>query len=443
MKISAKVLAFLALTTIVMGGTAAPARAFDGREGDKVIIAAGETVNDDLYVGGGEIVIDGTVNGDVIAFGGAITVNGAINGDLIAAGQTIVVNGAVSDDARIAGSVLFLGEKAKIGSDLIGAGYSLEARQGSVVGQDVVFAGGQVLLAGKVARNLQTAAGGLELRGAVGGDVKAEVGETEGGAPMSFPVQSTVPVPLVKPGLTVDPSARIGGSLEYTQNKELTFPSGIVEGKITRITPPEAPAKSAKRAPLQQIGEWGLGMLRGMVTLILVGLLLGWLFPNFMKTTNELLQNKPWPSLGWGAVTYAVFFFAILIVILVMATGGIVFSALTLTGLSGAVIWLGILVIFAGVLGFVLAASYLTKALVGSVIGKWILRRVKPNLAEHKFWPMAIGIIVLVFVIGLFKFPLIPLGFFGWLLNFAVILFGLGALWLWGRERFGKRESVP
>jgi hypothetical protein len=36
---------------------------------------------------------------------------------------------------------------------------------------------------------------------------------------------------------------------------------------------------------------------------------------------------------------------------------------------------------------------------------------------------------------------LLPLGFFGWLLNFAVVLFGLGALWLWGRERVSKQPA--
>jgi hypothetical protein len=47
-----------------------------------------------------------------------------------------------------------------------------------------------------------------------------------------------------------------------------------------------------------------------------------------------------------------------------------------------------------------------------------------------------------VAVIALFRFPLIP-GFLGALLNFAVILFGLGALWLWGRERIAHQPAAP
>jgi hypothetical protein len=54
---------------------------------------------------------------------------------------------------------------------------------------------------------------------------------------------------------------------------------------------------------------------------------------------------------------------------------------------------------------------------------------------------MVIGVIVTVAVIALFRFPLIP-GFLGGLLNFGVILFGLGALWLWGRERLTRRPAA-
>ena len=121
-----KVLSVVALLVLLTLTLVAPASAFDGREGDKVVIASDEVVNDDLYVGATEFVLDGTVNGDVIAFAQTVTINGTIKGDLMAAGQTVVVNGSVEDDLRIAGSVLVLGDEAKIGGDIVGAGASLE-----------------------------------------------------------------------------------------------------------------------------------------------------------------------------------------------------------------------------------------------------------------------------------------------------------------------------
>jgi cytoskeletal protein CcmA (bactofilin family) len=116
-----------------------------------VVIGSGEVIDDDLYVGATEFILEGTVNGDLIAFAQTVTINGTINGDLISAGQTLIVNGHVAGTIRMAGSVLFVGDQAYIGEDIVSAGYSLEVRKGSAIGKDLVFAGGQLLLAGNVA----------------------------------------------------------------------------------------------------------------------------------------------------------------------------------------------------------------------------------------------------------------------------------------------------
>lgn len=92
-------------------------------------------VDEDLYVGANQFVLDGTVNGDVIAAGQTITVNGKVAGNLIAAAQTVVINGSVTGDFAAAGAVLYFGEKAEVGGDMVGAGYSLELRNGSTIGR--------------------------------------------------------------------------------------------------------------------------------------------------------------------------------------------------------------------------------------------------------------------------------------------------------------------
>jgi F0F1-type ATP synthase assembly protein I/cytoskeletal protein CcmA (bactofilin family) len=449
MKRSAKLLGVFALMALLALTFAAPARAFDGRGGDTITIAANEVVNDDLYVGATVFTLDGTVKGDLTVGAQTVIINGTVEGDLNAAAQTIIINGTVKDDVRIAGYGLLLDSKSSVGDDLIAAGFSLETRAGSTVGGDLVFGGGQALLAGSVAGKAKVGTNGLALRGSVGGDMEAAVGEVgqENGPPPSLfmpPQQGVqIPIPLVASGLTLDPGAKIGGNLTYTQTKDLNLPAGVVIGKITRAMPNiENQVPEHISTPAERVSEWGLNLLRSMVTLILIGLTLGWLFPTFKSTAEAKLQSKPWPSLGWGVVVYAVFFFALLLIILIMVFGGIFFGALTLGGLSGAVIWLGLLAIFAGIIGFVLSASFITKILVGTIFGKWILKYISPSAAEHKIWPMITGIVVLVFIIGMLRFPLAPLGFFGWLLNFAVVLFGFGALWLWGREKFAKKPVV-
>jgi cytoskeletal protein CcmA (bactofilin family) len=112
------------LASLLSLAVATPAYAYEGRGGDKVVIGAAEVVNDDLFVGATEFVLDGTVNGDVVAAGQTITVNGSIRGNLVSAANTIVINGTVSGDVWAAGAVLYWGENAKVGGD-IGAGYSL------------------------------------------------------------------------------------------------------------------------------------------------------------------------------------------------------------------------------------------------------------------------------------------------------------------------------
>ena len=102
---------FAALTLLALAFVT-PARAFDSRSGDTIIIEKGEVIEDDLYVTAATIVLDGTVKGDLIAAGGTITVNGIVEGDLLAAGQAVIINGEVMDDARIAGAALQVGSGA-------------------------------------------------------------------------------------------------------------------------------------------------------------------------------------------------------------------------------------------------------------------------------------------------------------------------------------------
>lgn len=435
---------FILLAVLVLTFTT-PARAFDGRSGENVVIQSDEVINDDLYVTARTFVLDGTVNGDLIAMGQTITINGRVDGDVMAAAQTIIINGTVTGAVRMAGSVLLLDEEASVGGDIIAAGYSLEIRDGSGVGQDLIFAGGQLLLAGDVTRNVQASTGAFELRGAVGGNVDAEVGEARAGyagpPPVLFMPPSPVSVPTVAAGLTIAQSAMIEGNLEYTQSRELAVPAGVVAGQVTRKEPVTNTAAAPQETTGQRILNWGLNALRASITLILIGLFLLWLFPFFMQSLSLKLQSELWPSLGWGIAAYVIFFIVLLLNVAAIILGGLFFGVLTLGGLAGTIVWVGILALFALILGFVLVTSFVAKIVFGQVLGRWLLNRANSPLAEHRFWPMITGVIVTVAVIALFRFPLIP-GLVGGLLNFLVILFGLGALWLWGRERFGRQPAM-
>ena len=178
--------------------------------------------------------------------------------------------------------------------------------------------------------------------------------------------------------------------------------------------------------------------LRTLITLILIGLVLLLVFPGFMRGLATELMSRPWPSLGWGVVAYAGFFFIVLLTVFVMLLGAIVFGLLTLGGLSATMVWGGLLVLFALILGFVLATAFVAKIVFGMTIGQWLLSKAQSPLAEHRYWPMVIGVALTVVVIALLTFPLIP-GFLGGMLNFVIVLFGLGTIWLWLRPRLQKK----
>ncbi len=442
MKIAARIFSLFTLIAILTLAFATPVMAFDGRSGDNITIEADEVIDDDLYVTAENFTLEGTVNGDLIVFGQTITINGTVNGDVMAAGQSVVINGTVTGDARIAGAALQLGKSADLTEDLLAGGASLETKPGSKIDGELVFGTGQALLAGDVTGDVLAGTGALELRGEFGGDVTAEVGDAEQGtgpSPSMYMPNVSITIPSVAAGLTISDEAKIAGNLEYTQSKEIKLPAGVVDGKVTR-NEPVADNTYVKAPPTvaQKAVSWSLDLLRTMVTLILFGLLLGWLFPSFMSSLLNKLQSQPAASLGWGLVAYAAFFFVILLVVVVMILGGIIFGVLTLSGVSGTIVWVGILAIFELIVGFVLVTSFLTKILVAWLGGKWILNRFNPALAEHKVWPLVLGVVIIAL---LFALP-----FVGWLFSLIVIFLGLGALWIWGRDLWQARttpSSVP
>jgi cytoskeletal protein CcmA (bactofilin family) len=420
------------LITLLALSIATPALAFDGRSGESILIGAEEVIEDDLYIGATTFTLDGTVNGDVVAAGETVTINGTVNGDVIAAGSTVIINGKVSDDVRIAGAVLLIGKDAVIGGDVIAAGASLETKPQSKVGADVVFTGAQALLAGEVARNGKVACGGLDLQGSIGGDLYAAVGNPDEGdsapGPMFYTPNSPVSVPSVRTGLNIAPEAEIGGRLEYVSAEDLPLPPEAIGGPVVRLEPEEDMEETipAPPTPTESLLNGIFSALRSMVTLFLLGAALLWLFPAFMQNTANTLRGSALPAFGWGMVSWAAFFFALLVVITATIIGGIVFGALTLGGLSGTVIWVGIFTLFLLSLGFVLAVIFVAPLSVALTGGEVLLQKFKPEWAANRFGALGLGVVLLAILTTL---PWLG-GLFGMLFSLA----GLGALWLQGRS---------
>jgi cytoskeletal protein CcmA (bactofilin family) len=424
----------LAVLVLLVGlVTVSTAQAMETRSGDRVEIGADEVVDDDLYVTANEVVVDGTIRGDLIAFGSTISVEGTVEGDLIAAGQSVEIGGTVEDDARIAGQALLLGEGARVDDDLLAAGLSLENDPDSVVGGTLMYAGYQALLQGTVTEDVSVVANGLELGGEVGGNVDAEVDGEDGGPPaVVFAPQADMPT--VEAGLTLTDSATVGGNLTYESSAEAQIdPQARIEGEVTRS---ERPADEEEEETYT-FADAVVDNLRSFVALLLVGLLLIWVAPNWVRRRAGTVLDRPLASLAWGVLSLVAFVILGVVILFATLVLAIIFGLLSLGGLVAPIVVLGLLAEVILVLVFWISANYLAQIIVGFLAGVLLIEAVRPGRGSARVLPLVVGLILYVILRAI---PVL-----GLLVGLAVVLFGLGTLlnWIWTKLRRGRATSPP
>ena len=416
-----------ALLALVGLFAAAPARAADTRGGDQIVIGRDEVVADDLYLVGNSVTIDGTVKGDLVAFASQVTINGTVEGDVLAGGQAVVINGIVKDDVRAGGQAIVLGPSARVAGDLAVGGMSIENQAGSVVQGDLLVGAYQVLLAGQIGKSVRGGMDRMELRGAIGGNVDIATSGATGVSPIQFSPAAGTTIPTVRPNLTLADSARIGGKLIYQSSAEAAIsPAAQVAGGIAFNQ------LAAQTAQSQTIP--GLYLLQRLAGLLLVGLLLLWLTPAWVRRMAEGVEARPLPSLGWGLVAFVAFVAAVIAILIVAIALAIGFGYLTLGGLAGLVISVGLLSDAALVIGYIAFVGYIAVIVVAFMAGHWILQQAQPAWAERPLIPLALGLIAYVLLSA------IP--WLGTLISLLVTLLALGALWEWGRAVFHRMRPT-
>ena len=428
---AARLLVVAGLALLVGLITASTAWAVETRSGDTVVIGPDEVVDDDLYVTANNVVIDGTIRGDLVAFGQNITVDGTVEGDLIAAGRSVEIRGTVEDDARIAGLTLLLGEGAEVEDDLIAAGFSLQNMPDSAVGGTLLYAGYQALLQGTVDEDVSVAANGLELGGEVGGNVDAEVDGEDGGPPPFLFAQQAA-APAVGSGLTLTDSAVVGGDLTYESSTEARIdPQAQIEGEVIGEERP------AEEEDTYTFADAVFDHLRSFVALLLVGLILIWIAPNWVRRRAGTVLDRPVASLGWGVLGLVAFLtlgVAILLATLVLA---VILGLLTLGGLVALIVVLGLLAEVVLVLAFWISTNYLAQIVVSFLVGLLLVEAVRPGRGRGRVLPLVVGLILYVILRAI---PVL-----GFIVSLAVVLLGLGALfhWVWTKLRRSRVASPP
>lgn len=164
-------LAALGALALIVAGVGAAAAGGDVedklRTGDVVTIEAGEVVAHDLYVTGGDVVVNGTVEGDLVVASSLVTINGSVLGDLVAGTGQLFVNGVVVGDARVGAGVITV--RGTIGEDLLAGAGLIEVADGGEVGEDLIFGAGDVRVDGDVGGSVLGSASTYTNNGSVGG----------------------------------------------------------------------------------------------------------------------------------------------------------------------------------------------------------------------------------------------------------------------------------
>ncbi len=423
------------LTLALLLGLPGSAAATELRSGQTITIGQGEVIDDDLFLFGTTVVMNGTVNGNLFAMGSQVQVNGTVNGSLFVGAQSVVVNGSVGGSLYVGATGLTLGPRAAVARNAMTGVYSLTTEAGSRIQRDLHIGAYQAVLGGEVGRDVNLGGAALELNGKVGRDVKAEVSEPGAtGMPPSMFWGPEMP-PAIAPGLRVSKEASIGGKLEYVSPVEQTNaiqskPAGGISYIYKEAGKQE---REPQGGPVISLISWTLDRVREFATLFVLGLLALWRLPDLINGLIARAQAQPLPTTGWGLLVLIGGFFLAFVAAMLILMVTVLFGVITLGGLASTVLGVGF-----SALGFVFAifmllVSYGAKLVVAYLTGRLILAQFK--YAEHRIWTLAVGVLVLVLATSI---PIL-----GWLIGLIATLVGLGAMWLIWREQRPTRMLIP
>lgn len=340
-------------------------------EGD-VRVAAGETIEESLFISGETITIDGTIDGDLAAFGERIVLRGVIRGNVFTAGREVEIFGTIE------GSLFACGERVTIEGELkqsvYGAAETLTLHERGTVARDAFLVGDSVHADGRTERDLLSAAERVEIRGTVGRDALA-IGER----------------------LAIHDGASITGNLHYELGKG-DEPEIAPGARIGGETTSGELMHEEERKNRWLDGQTYLEFAVFLAAVFLAGMLLHRLLPDLFSAD---LESSPdfFRALGYGAVA------------LIGTPIALILCLITVVGIP------------IGVIGFFLylTSLFVSIIVVASLVGTSITATLGFE-PENTGFGMSLLVGLVVVLVGL------NLPFVGELLGLLVVVTGLGLL---------------
>lgn len=264
------------LLIVLVGGFAlgAKAHAFSHfRTGNNANVAVGETLDSTLFTAGKQVDIAGTVNGDVFCVGQDVLISGTVNGDVICGARDINISGHVTGNVRLAAQTIDISGIIDHNATAIGSTVNTETK--SRIGGDATLGVNNLNLSGSIGRDLLMGSSDANIIGSVGRDIKGNSSQ-----------------------LFLESSARIGGSIAYTSNQDLSKANGaVVKGTVTRTPSPEH-----RRAWNRLFLFTGAAALILALILLINALAVTAIWPRLLQRVSQQAIKRPWWVLLTGFV---------------------------------------------------------------------------------------------------------------------------------------------
>lgn len=342
-------------------------------------------VGGDRFVAGPSVTERGATGRDLLAMGASLHLSGEVSDDVHAMGFDVEIDGDIGGDIVAAGASVTVG--GQIAGDLTASAMTLRTERDAVIGGNARLAAATVTIEGTVAGALVAAGAEITLNAPVAGDVSLT------GAVISF-----------------GPDARIDGTLTYTSDEPITVPAGVIDP--ARVT--FQPASNSEMwqdfrdewdgwdspVSLSPIGLIG-GFMINLALFIVIGAVFLTLMPGTIRRLRRSADARPGMVILTGTIGLSILF------------GAVPVAVLTIVGLALVPIVL-LLIILVWLLGYILGAY---------VFAMQVMRGFgasdSPSTAM-RLLALAVGV---TFMALLNFIPVI-----GWLVNFALVLLGIGAI---------------
>ncbi|GAB4523566.1 MAG: hypothetical protein OHK0046_37390 [Anaerolineae bacterium] len=396
---------------------------------ENCIIRTEVTIEEDLLVLCGQLVIEGKVDGHVMGAARTAIIRGEVTGSLyLFAGELLLEGATIGKDVHFAGLILDMDEQTQLQNErsgLLSANLSTHIARGANIPGSVTQLGYQLVMDGRVGRDVSFWGSALQVGGAVERDITATVGDSQSEGAASRIQTLLIPfsfdVALIDPGLEVQPDASIRGSLGYTAPSE-----GVIEGTVGEVDfqqVRETIVVGTQATPtVRSIQRYIEGIFREFITLTLVGAVYLLAFPRRSHEPLRAIQSRPLSTLGVGLLSFILSF---PIVLLLALASLLIVLILSLLPVQSFAVFGGIALGLANIGAasvFYFTAIYVARMVVALAIGRvllpWLLK--DDGTWRYRFVSLALGVLVLAVLVSV---PVI-----GLLVNGLALFLGLGGI---------------